>query len=197
MYLSIKKEEWDSYLLSLALGENFIYAPHKTEKFVDFDILSENPQEIIYHSYKTLTPIKHFLFTIKEKITDIPAQKKIILIGAKACDLAALDLLDKVFLDEDYPDPYYKTRRDNTIIIGTDCYEISENCHCTAYGIDPYVEKNCDLTVNVVDDNVLIKDLSEKGEKFIRQMKENSDFRKADNTSIKKIKRQQQSIKNK
>jgi sulfhydrogenase subunit beta (sulfur reductase) len=57
--------------------------------------------------------------------------------GIPACDLAALDILDEIYLEKDYTDIYYRDRRQNSILIGTDCHSILENCHCTSYDINP------------------------------------------------------------
>jgi len=196
MHLSINIDDWNSYLSSLA-RKNLIYAPFKEQELVDFKIVEDNPEDIIYNSPKTLTPLKHFLFSIKENVTVVPSQKKVMLIGAKGCDLAAIDLLDKVFLDPDYPDPYYEARKKNTMIIGTDCYDVYDNCHCTAYDINPYAEKNCDLIVNSIEDEILIAETSEKGEEFLDQMKKGSDIREASKGLVRKMQKQRDNIKRK
>ncbi len=196
MNLSVDISDWNSFLSSLA-KKNVVYAPFKEGEIVDFKLVEDNPDEIVYNSPKTLTPLKHFLFPIKEKVTDTPSQKKVILIGAKGCDLAAIDFLDKVFLDADYPDPYYKARKDNTLIIGTDCYDIYDNCHCTAYDINPYPEKNCDLMLNLIDDEILISDVSEKGKDFLDEMQKELDMQESGKSLIQKMKKSRDSIKRK
>ena len=40
-----------------------------------------------------------------------------VLFGLRPCDAAALEYLDKIFLDEAYLDPYYKDSRANTAIV--------------------------------------------------------------------------------
>ena len=49
----------------------------------------------------------------------------------RLCDANAIDILDKLYLDPEYPDPYYKAKRDATTIIGLNCEkEIDEYCFC-------------------------------------------------------------------
>lgn len=196
MFISINISDWNSYLSTLAKN-NLIYAPYSVDVYYDFKLITDNLRDIKYNTAKTLTPIKDFFFLIKEKVTEIPQEKKVILIGAKACDLKGLELLDKVFLDPDYPDPYYKNRRDNTLIIGTDCYEIEDSCHCNVYGINPYPEGNCDLVLNLINDKIVIQSLSEKGEEFIEQLKKQTKVEEADEKLIQEIDNRRKEIKQK
>jgi len=196
MNYSVSLSDWISCLNSLT-KKNLIYAPIQEGQNIDFKLIKDNADEIIYNSAKTLTPLKHFFFSIKEKVTEIPVSKKVILIGAKGCDLAAIDLLEKVFLDPDYPDPFYNSRKENTLIIGTDCYDINETCHCTAYNINPYAEKNCDLIINLIDNNIIISDASDKGKDFIESIQKELSLEEAQKAFLQKMARQQLSIKNK
>ena len=80
-----------------------------------------------------------------------------------------MDLLDEIYLDDRFPDPKYKESRLNTILIGTDCHEIRENCHCTSYGVVPYPVTNADATLVHLGGDVLITIKTDKGAEFIRQ----------------------------
>ncbi len=189
-------QEWESYLSSL-LNDYLIYAPIRIDKFSDFKVIENNFKDIVYNSAKTITSLKNFLFPIKEKVTNIPPHKNLIIIGAKACDLVGLDILDKVFLEPEFPDPYYNFRRENILIIGTDCYEIDESCHCNIYGINPYPERNCDLILNLIDDRIFLESLSKKGEKFISNLKKELKIQDADEKVINKIENKRNDIKQK
>ena len=57
-----------------------------------------------------------------------------VVIGLHPCDVNALLLMDNVFLGE-YEDPYYKARRDSTLLIGLSC-EPSDSCFCNAWNTD-------------------------------------------------------------
>ena len=66
----------------------------------------------------------------------------IILFGVHACDVYALNILDRVFAGK-YPDPYYQARRKNIAIIGIDCTP-DEHCFCRSMRAD-FVDDGFDL----------------------------------------------------
>src|SRR5271157_2628529 len=68
--------------------------------------------------------------------------QRIILFGVHACDVYALNILDRVFSGQ-YNDPYYQARRKNIAIIGIDCTP-DEHCFCRSMRAD-FVEHGFDL----------------------------------------------------
>jgi sulfhydrogenase subunit beta (sulfur reductase) len=72
-------------------------------------------------------------------------QKQTLIMGVPSCDLAALDILDEMYLQQGLYRYLLQNRRKNFILIGYDCNSTVENCHCTSYGVNPFPEKNCDL----------------------------------------------------
>lgn len=69
-------------------------------------------------------------------------EKRLVLFGVHACDIYALNVLDRVFGGA-YPDPYYQTRRRNIAIIGIDCRP-DERCFCRSMRAD-FVDRGFDL----------------------------------------------------
>ena len=60
---------------------------------------------------------------VEEKTT----AKKTVLFGVRPCDVQSIAYLDKVFIDDKYQDPYYQSRRDNTLIIALACSSSREH----------------------------------------------------------------------
>ena len=58
-----------------------------------------------------------------------------IFFGLHACDINALNKLDKVLLGSIYPMPYYAAKRKNVFIIGLDCIP-QPYCFCRSMGAD-------------------------------------------------------------
>ncbi len=56
-----------------------------------------------------------------------------VLFGVRGCDIRALQVLDRYMLGE-FEDPYYRRRREGTVIIGMSCDYPRESCFCTAFG---------------------------------------------------------------
>lgn len=166
---SVSEKQW-AEILQRSLHKYNIYAPVQKEKVVDYEEITEPKIScIFYDSIKPVTPLKAFFFPIKENVVCAKKQSPRLILGVPACDLAALDLLDKIFLDKDFLDIYYQENRDNTIIFGKDCYSISDSCHCTAYGLNPYPEKNCDVGMSLANGILYLQPFSEKGEAFLQE----------------------------
>lgn len=176
---AIEREKWSEFLKRIAKKEN-IYAPFMRENSIEYlHVNADNADSIKYHIAKPTSSVKIFFFPIKENVVKNALEKRQIIIGVPACDLASLNLMDKIFLDEDFLDPYYKKRRDETILIGNDCYSITDSCHCTIYDIDPYPTKNYDINLSSDEDKIYLTVNSEKGEKFINSIKSDA-FKEVD-----------------
>ena len=94
-----------------------------------------------------------------------------IAMGGRACDLGALGILDKVFLENDIEDPFYRQRRDNLIIITSDCVEPVEGCFCNLVGGQPYADVGFDLNMSVVTDGYVVIAGSDRGKGVLEKAK--------------------------
>jgi len=169
--IAIPKREWDERLVQL-LSSFDVFAPVDNEFSCDYAQMdTDTISHIAYNKPKPVTPLKKFFLPVKENVTAEGAdQRALLLIGAPNCDVMALGLLDQIYLDKEYTDPAYGKRRENTTIICTDCLSTQEHCHCTAYGIDPVGNENSDLSLVLLDDQVLLFIYSKKGESLLEAM---------------------------
>jgi len=160
-----------SEVLSLVCQQYEIFAPIQ-KKFLDYVLITpENASKIVYNKARPTTPLKSFFFPVKENVTLDTKPKKRIILGVPSCDLHALNLLDTIFLDEEFQDIYYKQHRENTIIIGADCHSLLETCHCTTYGIQPKPQNNYDVRLNLLDSKLVLEPATKKGEEFLEKIK--------------------------
>lgn len=67
----------------------------------------------------------------------LPEAPRIALIGARACDLAALALQDQHFLHGEFADPYYARRRERLFIVAVNCAHPADTCFCASTGDGP------------------------------------------------------------
>jgi sulfhydrogenase subunit beta (sulfur reductase) len=160
----ISEAEWQSALIRIS-GTFQVYAPVGFNGSQDYELVdNENARSIVYNKPKPSTPVKTFFLPVKENVTErLKEHSTVLIMGVPSCDLAALDVLDEMYLDPEYTDIYYRTRRNNSILAGYDCHSLMENCHCKAYGIDPWPVKNADLTITRIDNGMFIRFLSKKG----------------------------------
>lgn len=187
-YFRIDKQEWNKVLLSI-LNDTTIYAPFQKNSAIDYAIVdSSNIESIIYNIPKPVSPLKLFFSPVKQNVVTDDNNKRRIIMGIPACDLAALELLDAVYLEANIEDLKYKTNRDNTLLIGADCYSYQENCHCVTYGINPYPENNCDIVLSEIDSNIFISIKSNKGEQFIKNTAVLNELTQSDQSDTEPIK---------
>ncbi|MDP4223566.1 MAG: 4Fe-4S dicluster domain-containing protein [Bacteroidota bacterium] len=170
-YLNIKKEEWDKTIEQLLLSYS-IFAPVINDFGLDYEaVTSSNIGKISYNKAKPATSLKTFFLPVKENVTSgRPADKFRIILGVPNCDIQGLKLLDEIYLDKDFNDPYYRNRREKTILIATDCFEKQEHCHCTSYGVKPFADTDGDLAAVQQDGMMILRIITAKGEDFCRQI---------------------------
>ncbi|MCF7912316.1 MAG: 4Fe-4S dicluster domain-containing protein [Candidatus Cloacimonetes bacterium] len=167
---SIARQEWAESIFKVST-EYAIYAPVEKFKTVDYELVTaENVSEIAYNGQLPVLPLKAFFFPVKENVGQEPVADKRIIIGVRNCDLMALKLLDAVFLDEEFLDIHYQSRRENTILIGNDCYAIKETCHCTVYGLEPYPQENMDITISPVGEVLYLSVATPKGATLLTKL---------------------------
>ena len=61
---------------------------------------------------------------------EAPHGEKLTILGARACDLEGLEIIDRVFTEDDFQDPFYIANREKVTIIGADCTDCGDNCFC-------------------------------------------------------------------
>jgi ferredoxin len=166
--ISIKKEEWDKTIEQMLLSFT-VFAATENEYSLDFEkIYPSSIGMISYNTAKPATSLKTFFLPVREDVTsELTSGRQRIIIGAPNCDICGLRLLDEIYLDKDFNDIFYRSRRENTILITVDCFKTQEHCHCTSYNVTPYSDSGADLAVILIEDNIIVRVISEKGKDLI------------------------------
>ena len=151
------------------MNQGDLYAPVATDMVRFEQISSKKDVESIDfkgHAFfppkKYLLPNEEELFAIKKgKLTQTKAKiKKQFIFNARLCDLNAIAILDKLYLDPEHPDPYYEAKRDATIFIGLNCKkEIDEYCFCGSMDL----QREYDILLHDQGDEYYLDIRSEKG----------------------------------
>ncbi len=179
-YISIKKEDWHRSLEKL-LTSHDIFVPVKDEYSIDYEHFNpDHAGNIAYNVPKPATPLKNFFLPVRENVSSFNGKAgPRIIIGVPNCDVEGLALLDEIYLDEDFTDPFYRERRRGTLIIVSDCFSVNEHCHCTSYGVKPYATGKGDIAMLSEGDEIFLRVISERGREFAghlngaRQVEEN------------------------
>jgi formate hydrogenlyase subunit 6/NADH:ubiquinone oxidoreductase subunit I len=68
-----------------------------------------------------------------------PPPPRLALIGARACDLAAIAVQDRTFLGGPFQEPDYASRRQDTFVVAVNCGQAGGTCFCVSMGTGPRV----------------------------------------------------------
>jgi len=99
---------------------------------------------------------------------------KFAFIGVRSCELHAITIQDKVFIDGKYTDPTYKLRRDNVFIVAVNCGQAGGTCFCVSMNTGPKATFGFDLALTeVLGDNrhcFVVEVGTERGAEILREV---------------------------
>src|SRR3989338_3463644 len=155
----IPTSEWQRFLKEVLPSWN-IYAPIRSGNNLSFHHLnSDNIANVELNTYRAAQPLKSFLFSFYEQITNItkfPNLRGHAVMGLKACDLNSLQLYDKMFLEGEFAEPFYKRRRQDLLLVSCDCQAPVEQCFCTVLGNKPYPEEYFDINLSLITNGIIV-----------------------------------------
>lgn len=123
---------------------------------------------VVYDWARTVQPLKFFLLPPLDEVSEppVPSKKPWLFLGVKACDLAALAILDPAFGGE-FADPRYQVRREQSLIVSSDCTDPWPSCFCTQVGGQPHPVRGFDLNLSKIWDGFVIEVGSLKGRRLL------------------------------
>ncbi len=174
--MKISKEKFGQSFDALA-AEYQVIAPVRDAGGVSYKAVKKF-SEVKQDYLNSKLPPKSFFFPQHEKLLSYKKEgkdvtvknelnvEKTILFGIRPCDAKGFLLLDKVFKNDQYRDPYYFERRDNTIVIGVACHKIAPTCFCSSLGLSPASSAGSDIFLIDLGDSYQIEAISDNG-KFL------------------------------
>ncbi len=97
---------------------------------------------------------------LEEVTTTFPPQ---VVLGARPCDAAGAEILDKV-MGWDYRDELWFGRREATTIVSLACPGVDGSCFCSAVGLGPDAARGSDLLLVPIEGGYLAKAVTSKGQ---------------------------------
>lgn len=91
-----------------------------------------------------------------------------LVIGLRACDLAALALQDRHFLDGAHADPHYRARRAQLWVVAVNCHRSADTCFCVSTGDGPEVRAGADLILDELDEGFLVRVGSQRAARLLK-----------------------------
>ncbi|NWJ44370.1 MAG: 4Fe-4S dicluster domain-containing protein [Chloroflexi bacterium] len=84
-------------------------------------------------------------------------------LGVRACELHAMQIQDKVFLQGSYADSDYRKKRENLFIVAVNCTQPGGTCFCSSMQTGPQVESGFDIALTEVCEGALHYFVAEAG----------------------------------
>jgi len=109
------------------------------------------------HTWKKfLFPSSHVLWKARrsngafEIFPEEQKPTKFAFFGVRSCELQAIQVQDKIFLEGPYADPLYKSKREKMFIVAVNCAQAGGTCFCDSMGTGPSVSTGFDLLLTEV-----------------------------------------------
>ena len=178
LYKILNKKDISHFSYALQ-NFGYLYAPIKKSKKAHSYDKVESLNQADFDYVRTMIPPKKFFISPKEtiftfdketdKYIETPNEATpIVIFGVHSCDINALNLLSKVYLDE-YADKNFLERKKNTMIIGISCSP-DKHCFCKSTGTD-YAHEGFELFLHDIGDRYLVRIGSIIGYDFIDKNK--------------------------
>lgn len=143
------------------------------------------------HSWKRfLFPPRHLLWSANregksfEVTPNNKTPEKLAFLGVRPCELSAILVQDKVFLEGAYVDETYKTRRENTLIIAVNCGQAGGTCFCASMGTGPSASSGYDIVITEIPDKTNHRFILEAGSSTGENIMKSIRAREADDDDI-------------
>jgi len=102
--------------------------------------------------------------------TPPPPQTSYAFLGVRACDLAAIAIQDRVFMEQAYVDPAYAALRTRALVIAVNCTQAISTCFCTSMKTGPKCEQGFDLALTELPTGFTIESGSARGAAILEQL---------------------------
>jgi ferredoxin len=117
-------------------------------------------------------PQSEDLFSWRQRGTDVELTETPtrfnprVVLGAKPCDAAALEIVDEV-MNWEYQDELWNGRREATAIFALACGVEDQHCFCPSMGVAPDSVRGADGLLTPVEGGFVVEATSPKGEAFV------------------------------
>ncbi|MBN2361137.1 MAG: 4Fe-4S dicluster domain-containing protein [Deltaproteobacteria bacterium] len=94
------------------------------------------------------------------------AYPETVVVGARPCDAAALEILDRV-MGWDYRDEPWFGRRQATLLLVLACQQCDDSCFCTAVGLSPTSRRGADCFLTKAGDGFSVDPITPRGQALL------------------------------
>ncbi|MCC6485278.1 MAG: 4Fe-4S dicluster domain-containing protein [Armatimonadetes bacterium] len=176
----LEKSDLSTWLAAMAVDHEVVGPQSQASGPPAFQPLPPGVTPLLDNGQWTLPPKDHILprsetlFTFQRTpegpaiIPGIPRPQATVLIGLRPCDLRSLSILDEVYLDGRFKDPYYKARRDNLLTVAYVCEKKRWSCFCSSVGDPVEWAAAADVSLTDIGERYVVCANSPAGETLAR-----------------------------
>jgi ferredoxin len=140
-------DTWFGYVVGPHSLKNFLFPPHVT--------LLQTLR--LKDSYRMTAPAV--------------AERPLAFVGARACELHALRVQDRVLLGGPHPDPDYQARRAGLFVLAVNCGRPAATCFCSSMGTGPAVTEGADVSLFELPGHFVLEVCSERGGEVLADLR--------------------------
>ena len=176
---SIKKADLPKLYAAISAKQD-LFLPVKAAGQTNFGLWAEGCDADI-DTLKTVKSAKDLFFPQSEVLyqvsraegklsiaTQAHQETPFVVFGIRGCDVAALEVLDKVFLSDPI-DSYYAARRAQGVIVSLACGRPAVSCFCKVFGVD-CAKPEGDVVTWLVEDRLYWQPVTSKGQALTGQV---------------------------
>ncbi len=101
------------------------------------------------------------------ELTEILPKDKAVVFGSRPCGARAKTIFSRVYETDDVKDPYFITRRDNTLFISLACAAPETTCFCTSVGGGPADTTGSDVLLIPVEGGFVAEAVTDSGAELL------------------------------
>ncbi|MBP1720696.1 MAG: 4Fe-4S ferredoxin [Deltaproteobacteria bacterium] len=171
-----------SELVKALLEKGPLYAPVKGKDGVNFQAI-QNPADVTLDFYNTVLSPKSVFFPqsedmIRYRITQgateahpvPPESRPAVILGVRPCDVRSFEIMDRHFLGAGVVDPYWKSKRDSTTVIGF-AFDVNKAADpadfYNSFGYGAADPEGSDVFMIRADGNLLLRGMTDRGKKLL------------------------------
>lgn len=168
----------EAMLIELARGAEGVpvLAASETARLTWLDVIESSPVVSALTEPRSAQSPKGLLLPAAESVGRYGSSQQVatatgirgyVILGLRACELRALNYLDKVMLDGPFEDPAYHTRREGALLISCDCVDCTDSCFCPLVGGLPYAVEGFDVNLTPIDGGYVAEVGTERGREWL------------------------------
>lgn len=156
-------------------GGRYRLVPGEPDLLFQYTVGADSPKRMFFPPVQTLfgLHVDNGRFVLDE---GPPAAPKLAFMGVRPCELAAIQVQDRVFGAHDpgtfrcESNPYYSQTRQSALFIAVNCTRPGGTCFCASMGTGPIARDGYDLALTELRAGFVVEVGSQRGMELLRQL---------------------------